>query len=130
MKGNTTHKAGDRLITRIEKIHEVNNDKCHNFYFEAHFKLYDTDRHYWKGNFVVWFDTEDLAEEYPNKTYYNDKDIREYAKAIAIAFVESAPKLKPAARETNLAKLEPFYAECRETVERYNKVVCGWELSA
>ena len=110
------HKEGDVLITKLTLAREVRNDMCHNFYYEARFRIYTDKTHYFKGNFVVWFDTEDLAEEYPNKDRFSKKDIRDYAATLAYSFMESAPR-----KNVNAKTLKPFYEECRFTIMDYNE---------
>ena len=114
MDNNTKHKKGDRIVTKVRLVREVNCDKCHNFYFEGWFRVYATDTHYYKGNFVVWFDTADLAEHF-DKERFTKKDIREYAGELAYSFLAQAP-YKRVTAET----MRPFYEECRNTIERYN----------
>lgn len=109
------HEMGDCRITKMRLIREVNNDMCHNFYYEARFRIYTDKTHYYKGNFVIWFDTEDLAEEYPNKESFSKKDIRDYAETLACLFMDNAPR-----KNVNGETLKPFYAECRKTIEDYN----------
>ena len=107
-------KAGDAVVTKIRLIHEVNNEMCHNFYYEIRFRVYSNEHHYWKGNFVEWFDTNDLAEYYDKDTF-TKKDIREYIEMLASNFLEDAPR-KAVSRET----MRPFYEKCRNTIENYN----------
>ena len=109
------HEEGDCRITKMRLIREVNNDMCHNFYYEARFRIYTDKTHYYKGNFVIWFDTEDLAAEYPNKEAFSKKDIRDYAETLACLFMDNAPR-----KNVNVETLKPFYAECRKTIEDYN----------
>lgn len=109
------HEMGDCRITKMRLIREVNNDMCHNFYYEVRFRIYTDKTHYYKGNFVIWFDTEDLAEEYPNKESFSKKDIRDYAETLACLFMDNAPR-----KNVNGETLKPFYAECRKTIEDYN----------
>ena len=115
MKNPMVHEEGDCRITKMRLIREVNNDMCHNFYYEARFRLYTNANHYYKGNFVVWFDTEDLAEEYPDKEFFSKKDIKDYALTLAGSFMDYAPR-----KNINGETMRPFYAECRKSIEAYN----------
>ena len=108
------HKEGDAIVTKIRLIREVNNCMCHNFYYEIRFRVYATPTHYWKGNFVEWFDTNDLAEYYDKDTF-TKKDIREYIEMLAINFLDSAPR-----SNVNRETMRPFYDMCRKTIEDYN----------
>ena len=109
-----TYKEGDHRITKIRKIREVNNDMCHNFYYEVRFRVYESEKQYWKGNFVIWFDIEDVAE-YFDKEKISQKDIREYAEEIAWNFLSFAPTVG-----VNGDRMKPFYEECRKSIDDYN----------
>ena len=109
------HEMGDCHITMVRKLREVCNDKCHNFYYEARFRIYTDKTHYYKGNFVIWFDVFDLQDEYPNKKRISKKDIRDYAETLAYNFMDGAPR-----KNVNGETLKPFYAECRKTIMDYN----------
>ena len=108
------NKEGDAKVTKIRLIREVNNCMCHNFYYEVRFRVYANEHHYWKGNFVVWFDTYDLADFYDKDTF-TKKEIREYIEMLASNFLDAAPK-KNVTRET----MAGFYAACSETIANYN----------
>ena len=107
-------KEGDAIVTKTRLVLEVRNDMCHNFYYEIRFRVYANEHHYWKGNFVVWFDTDDLAD-YFDKDTFTKKDIKEYVNMLAGNFLDSAPR-KNVTRET----MKPFYEECRFTIMNYN----------
>lgn len=111
----TEKKDGYKKITKMRLIMEVNNDKCHNFYYEVRFRVYTSATNYYKGNFVVWFDSEDLAVHYEEKARITKKDIRYYAEECAWTFLDNAPS-----RNVNADTMKPFYAECRRTIEDYN----------
>lgn len=114
MDTNTKH-DGYKQITKMRLIREVNNCMCHNFYYEVRFRVYTSATHYYKGNFVVWFDTEELAEHYEGKKRITKKDIRNYAEETAWAFLGMAPD-----RNVNADTMRPFYADCRRTINDYN----------
>lgn len=109
------HEDGDGIITKMRLIREVNNDMCHNFYYEVRFRIYTGKTHYYKGNFVIWFDTDDLAMEYPEKDIYTKADIRNYANELAWGFMDLAPR-----KNINAETLRPFYEECSRTIDNYN----------
>lgn len=114
MDTNTKH-DGYKRITKMRLIREVNNCMCHNFYYEVRFRVYTSATHYYKGNFVIWFDTEELAERYEDKERFSKADIRAYADECAWAFMEMAPS-----RNVNADTMRQFYADCRRTIENYN----------
>ena len=44
-------------ITKRQKLLEINNDMCHNYYYLVHGRFYnDENTAYRKFKFVVWFD--------------------------------------------------------------------------
>ncbi len=108
-----TYKSGDCRITKIRMIREVNNCMCHNFYFEIKWRVYAGELAYYRGNFVVWFDTDDLYDFYEKDTF-SKADVKGYAEELAGCFLSDAP-LNPTA-ET----MRPFFAKCRESIEHYN----------
>lgn len=112
---NTNEKT---RITKKRLIHEVNNDKCHNWYYEYRFRVYTDRNTYFKGNFVQWFDVSEVCE-YFDADSVTKKQIAEYADVLGCNFLDSAPSV--VTQET----MRPFFAMCRETVENYNGVV-GW----
>lgn len=101
-------------ITRKRLIREVNCDMCHNFYYEYFFRVYVDKAHYFKGNFVLWFDTEDLAEYFVSDTFTR-KQIAEYANEIGWNFLNDAPT-----SDVNADTMRDFYAACARTIENYN----------
>lgn len=109
-----TYKEGDAIATKIRLIREVNNCMTHNFYYEVRFRVYASATHYWKGNFVEWFDTNDLAEYYDKDTF-TKKDVRDYIEMLASNFLDAAPR-----KEVNRETMRPFYDMCRATIRNYN----------
>lgn len=110
-----THKQGDSVVTKKRLVREVNCDKCHNFYYEYRFRVYTSPTHFFKGNFVLWFDTEDLAEFFDSDRFTR-KQIAEYADEIGWNFLSSAPK-----GDVNRETMADFYADCRKTIDDYNE---------
>lgn len=108
------YNEGDAIVTKIRLIREVNNSMCHNFYYEIRFRVYASPTHYWKGNFVEWFATDDLAEYYDKDTF-TKKDIREYIEMLASNFLDAAPR-----KDINRETMTPFYNMCCRTIENYN----------
>lgn len=114
-KNKGKHEMGDSIITKMRLIREVNNDMCHNYYYEVNWRVYTDATHFYRGNFVIWFDVFDVADYYPDKERFSKKDIREYAEEIACNFLCGAPK-----KEVNAETIRPFYNQCRETINNYN----------
>ena len=116
-KNKGKHEMGDSIITKMGLIHEVNNDMCHNYYYKVNWRVYTDATHFYRGNFVIWFDTFDVDAYYYNsgKERFSKKDIREYAEVVAVNFLSGAPQ-----KEVNAETIRPFYAMCRETINNYN----------
>ena len=116
-KNKGKHEMGDSIITKMRLIREVNNDMCHNYYYEVNWRVYTDATHFFRGSFVIWFDTFDVDAYYYNsgKERFSKKDIREYAEVIAVNFLCDAPK-----KEVNAETIRPFYNQCRETINNYN----------
>ena len=48
-------------ITKRQKLLEINNDMCHNYYYLVHGRFYNDDHTaYRKFKFVLWFDIFDV----------------------------------------------------------------------
>lgn len=110
----------DHKITKIQKLKEVNNDMCHNFYYLVYFRLYNKEHtHYKHGKFVIWFDIFDVQEFYleEDETRGVTKDeIKQYASEIAISTFETYYK--------SYEKTEDLQEFCKSSIEDYNKTNC------
>lgn len=102
-------------LTTHRKILEVNNDKCHNFYYVQYGRIYNADKtRYRKFKFVLWFDIFDVME-YFEKDIVNKQEITEYANEIAWCTCET---YKGSVKSYNDCKA--FYDWCNETINDYN----------
>ena len=112
-------------ITKRQKLLEVNNDMCHNYYYLVHGKFYN-DNHtaYRKFKFVLWFDIFDVDE------YFNGDDgdevydipitkdmIMEYLDEITWSTVSMVSNYN------NENQLRYFYDWCNDSIEKYNKII-------
>ena len=111
-----TYREGDHRITKMRLVREVNNCMAHNYYYEVRFRVYSGEHRYWKGNFIVWFDIDEVAEYFSDRKRFSQKDIREYADECAWSFLSMAPTVG-ITRE----RMRPFYEECRKSIENYNE---------
>lgn len=65
-------------ITKKEKICEINNEMCHNFYYLIHGRLYNQNKtRYKKFKFVIFFDIFDVMEFY-EIDFYNNEYIKDF----------------------------------------------------
>ena len=68
----------DFEITKKRKILEINNDKCHNYYYLIFGRIYNENRtKYINFKFAEWFDIFDL-QEYFDKDIITKQDIKQY----------------------------------------------------
>jgi hypothetical protein len=104
--------------TKINKIHEVNNDKVHNFYYIYYGKIYNEDKtRYRKFRYVEWFDIFDVQEFY-DKDYITKEEIREYAYNLADHYYLTS------INDYNDKKhLKEFYEYCNDTIRNYNSII-------
>lgn len=101
-------------ITKRVKLLEVNNDKCHNYYYLIHGKILNHDgTRCRKFRFVVWFDNEDIGE-YFNVDYYKEKHVKEYLDECIMANCIMINHDNDTAY---------FYDICRESIKKYNNLV-------
>lgn len=103
-------------ITKKRLLREVNNDMTHNWYYEFRFRIYSDERHYYKGNFVLWFDADEVCSYY-DKDSVTKREIAAYADEIGGIFLASGAPNGEVTPET----LKPFYEQCRQTIIDYNK---------
>ena len=107
----------DYEYTKINKIYEVNNDMCHNYYYIFYGRIYNKEHtRYRKFKYVEWFDIFDL-QEYYEKDFITKEEIRNYAITLENSYLL-------AIRDYNDTKhLKEFYQFCRGSIENYNKIL-------
>ena len=99
-------------ITRIQKIKEVCNDMCHNWYYLVYGRIYTKDRKaFQRFKYVVWFDVFDVCEYY-EKDGVTSQEIKNYSFEVATAFVPSFDMIAENCTD--------FLNDCNQTIERYN----------
>ena len=65
-------------ITKKQKLLEVNNDMCHNYYYLIYGRIYNENKtRYRKFKFVEWFDIFDM-QEYYEKDFITNTEIKAY----------------------------------------------------
>ena len=95
-------------ITKIQKLEEVCNSMCHNFYYLAFFRLYNDDNtRYKKGKFIVWVDAFDV-QEYFDKDSYTKKDVETLVSDLAVNTMETYYK--------DYNDTHELYEYCRQTI--------------
>ena len=103
-------------LTKLEKVMEVNNSMCHNFYYLQHGRIYNADKtKFRRFKFVVdWFDIFDVME-YFDKDAVSKQEVVEYAKEIAWSMIETAQN-----NIQSFDSCQAFYDWCNETINEYN----------
>ena len=107
----------DFEITKKEKIKEVNNDKCHNYYYLIHGRIYNEGKtRMRKFKYVQWFDIFDVQDFFEDKEWITQEDVREYLNNLEVPYLYNI-------KDYNDEKgLKEFYEYCSETIEDYNRI--------
>lgn len=107
----------DFEITKKQKILEVNNEMCHNYYYLIYGRLYNENRtKYKKFKYILFFDIWDLLEYY-EKDFVTQEEIKDYIEAI------ENPYLTSISNYNDIKNIENFYKFCNETIENYNNLI-------
>ena len=106
----------DFEITKRQKIKEVNNSMCHNYYFLVYGRIYNEGRtRMRKFKYVEWFDIFDVQEFFEDKEWITQEDVREYLNNLEVPYLYNI-------KDYNDEKgLKEFYNYCNETINEYNK---------
>jgi hypothetical protein len=103
-------------LTKREKLLEVNNDMCHNFYYLQYGRINNADQtKFRRFKFVFWFDIFDVME-YFEKDVVSKQEINEFANEIAWCMSETAK-----GGIKSFDDCQAFYDWCNETINDYNK---------
>lgn len=103
-------------FTKLEKIFEVNNDMCHNYYYMQYGRIYNADKtQFRRFKFVFWFDIFDVME-YFEQDSVSKEDIAEFSKEVAWSTYET---YKGGIKSFDDCKA--FYDWCNETIDDFNK---------
>lgn len=108
-------------ITKKQKLLEVNNDMCHNYYYLIYGKIYNENKtRYRKFKFVEWFDIFDM-QEYYEKDFITNTEIKTYVNnlidSIGCSYIDDI-------KNYNDEKgLKEFYNYCNETIKNYNNII-------
>ena len=77
----------DFEITKKQKILEVNNEKCHNYYFLIYGKIYNENKtKIRKFKYIQWFDIFDV-QEFFEKEFITKNDVMEYSNNLEIPYI-------------------------------------------
>ena len=104
-------------ITKQQKILEINNDMCHNYYFLIHGRIYNEGKtRMRKFKYVQWFDIFEIMDFF-EKEYVTKQDVKEYLNNLENSYLLNI-------KDYNDEKgLKEFYNYCNETIENYNKMI-------
>lgn len=108
----------DFKITKLNKIHEVNNDMVHNYYYLYYGKIYNADRtKFRKFKYIEWFDVFDVQEFFDIDSVTKD-DVTEYAKNIENVYLHNIKDY-----DDDVKGLKEFYNYCNDTIKNYNNII-------
>ena len=103
-------------LTKREKVLEVNNSMCHNFYYLQYGRIYNAEhKRFRKFKFVLWFDIFDVME-YFEKDSVTKQEITEVANEFAWSTCEASKDLIKSYDDC-----QAFYDWCNETINDFNK---------
>ena len=107
----------DFEIKKKQKILEVNNDMAHNYYYLIYGKLLNTEKtRCRKFKMVIWCDLFDV-QEYFEKDFATNDEIKQYILECAIAQVENVKDYN------DTESLREFYDFCNESINSYNQLI-------
>ena len=107
-------------ITKIQKIKEVNNEMCHNYFYLIYGRIYDESKtRYRKFKFVAWFDIFDVLEYY-EKDFATSEEIKNYIDDLI--FGTTCIYENDIKGLDDKEGLKEFYNYCNETIDNYNKI--------
>ena len=111
----------DFKITKIQKLKEVNNSMCHNYYYIVYGRIYNESKtKYKKFKFVEWFDIFDMLEYY-EKDFVTKEEIKNYADNLTDSI--GCSYLCDVKSNNDEKGLKDFYNYCNQTIEEYNKIL-------
>lgn len=106
-------KSMEIKITKKEKLQEINNSMCHNFYYLIYGHIYNDEKtRYKKFKFVLFFDAFDI-QEYFEQDHYTKDNIKEYINALIDGYIGLIP---------NYNNTKDFYNTCNDTIEIFNRI--------
>lgn len=104
-------------ITKKQKLLEVSNDKCHNWYYLFYGRIYNANKtRMRKFKFVLWFDVFDVQEFYEGQEKITNTDIGRYADELGWSTCSSNECLIKSYNDCT-----DFYNWCNETINDYNE---------
>ena len=110
----------DFKITKKQKILEINNSACHNYYFLIYGKIYNENKTKFKRfKYIEWFDIFDL-QEYFEKDFITENDIKQYVNDLIDNM--GCSYIGDIKDYADTKGLNEFYNYCNETIEKFNKI--------
>lgn len=110
----------DFKITKKQKLLEINNDMCHNYYYLIYGQIYNENKtRCRKFKYVEWFDIFDMLEYY-EKDFVTKEEIKNYADNLTDSI--GCSYLCDVKSYNDEKGLKDFYNYCNETIENYNKI--------
>jgi hypothetical protein len=103
-------------LTKLEKLLEVNNSMCHNYYYLQYGRIYNADKtQFRRFKFVEWSDIESICDYY-EKDFVTKEEIRRCMGEYAWVTCESQADYLI----KSFDDCQAFYDWCNETINKYN----------
>ena len=104
-------------FTRYEKILEVNNSMCHNYYYLQYGRIYNKDRtQFRRFKFVEWSDIDSICDYY-DKDFVTNQEISRCMEEYAWATCES----QAVYLIKSFDECDAFYDWCNKTIRDFNR---------
>lgn len=104
-------------LTKLEKLLEVNNSMCHNYYYLQHGRIYNEDKtKFRRFKFVFWTDIDSICEYYEKDFVTNDEIKRYIDECSWLTGEDAACHLIKSFDDCQM-----FYDWCNDTIKKYNR---------
>lgn len=101
-------------ITKKQKLDEVCNSMCHNFYWLVYGRIYNADKtRMRKFKVVISYDIFDIQENF-DKERISQADHKEYVEESTFWFTQNI---------ISYNDCKTFFDECNQTIENWNKLI-------
>ena len=104
-------------ITKKQKLYEINNEMCHNFYYLIHGRIYNQNKtRYKKFKFILFFDIFDIMEFY-EIDFFDNNYIKDYIDEMIFSFTQFIDSYE---------NCNYFYEICNDSIKKYNSLNGGF----
>jgi hypothetical protein len=107
----------DFKITKKQKLLEINNEMCHNYYYLICGRIFNEEKTKCrKFKYVEWFDAFEV-QDFFEKDFITENDIKEYLNNLEVPYIYYIKDYN----DDN--GLDEFYDYCNETIDHYNNII-------